>query len=354
VTQLRYLGRNVFLQTGRPRNFVEKTMESKPHYYHCATKGFKHSILYASVREFVAGMNRIAFCQARSGREFPVIVVAFCLMDNHVHFILYGRREDVLKWMALYHKLTMIWQTKHRDGSPVSEAWEYDAWRIVDKEDLKEKIAYVLRNPMAAGQAVVPTNYRWSSAGLVFSAGPDVTGTPVREMSSYHFRKIFETRIELPDDWMLMPDGLIWPGCYTQFQQVENLFGQPSAFLFALNQRVEAKVNQEMAEHSVSLPDYDITRMAQEAAKEQYGSPEIETLDLSQRIVLCGLLVKRPGVNLKQLARIFNIPPDDLRRIFGLASGGDSKKVPESNPGTMRDVISSEAERSRPIPPWRR
>ena len=294
-------------------------MEAKPHYFHCATKGFKHSILFASVREFIAGMNRIAFCQARSGQEFPVIVIAFCLMDNHVHFILHGMREDVLKWMALYHKLTMIWQTKHRDGSPVPEAWEYDAWRIMDKEDLKEKIAYVLRNPMAAGQAVVPTNYRWSSAGQVFAAGPAATGRSVREMSSYEFRKIFQTRIELPGDWILMPDGLIWPGCYTQYQQVERLFGQPASFLFALNQRVEAKVNQEMESTSLSLPDYDVTRMAQKAATEQFGSPEIEILDQSQRIVLCSLLVKRPGVGLKQLARVFSIHPDELKRIFGLS-----------------------------------
>ena len=298
-------------------------MESTPHYYHCATKGFKHSILFASVREFIAGMNRVAFCQARASLEFPVIVIAFCLMDNHVHFILYGRREDVLKWMALYHRLSMTWQKKHRDGSPVSETWEYDAWRIKDNDDLKEKIAYVFRNPMAAGQAVVPTNYRWSSAGLVFAVGPNVTGRPVREMSSYEFRKVFETRISLPGDWILMPDGLIWPGCYTQYQKVERLFGQPSSFLFSLNQRIEAKVNQEMESSSLSLPDYDITRMAEKAAMDQYGSPVIETLDMSQRIVLCGQLVKRPGVNLKQLARVFSIPPYELRRIFGLSVGDD-------------------------------
>lgn len=304
-------------QMGHPRIFAEKTMESIPHYYHCATKGFKHSILFANVLEFIAGMNRIAFCQARTSLEFPVIVIAFCLMDNHVHFILYGMREDILRWMALYHRLTMTWQKKHRDGSPITETWEYDAWQIADKEDLKEKIAYVFRNPMAAGQAVVPTNYRWSSAGLVFAAGPAASGRAIREMSSYECRKVFQTRIDLPGDWIMMPDGLIWPGCYTQYQEVERLFGQPTSFLFALNQRIEAKVNQEMETSSLSLPDYDITRMAQKAASEQYGSPEIETLDLNQRIVLCGQLVKRPGVNLKQLARVFNIHPDELKRIFG-------------------------------------
>ena len=48
-----------------------------PHYYHCATKGFDHSILFADTREFIAGMNRIGICQARLQEE-KVIVIAFC------------------------------------------------------------------------------------------------------------------------------------------------------------------------------------------------------------------------------------------------------------------------------------
>ena len=120
---------------------------SIPHYYHCATKGFDHSVLFADTREFIAGMNRIGICLATLQETAKIIVIAFCLMDNHIHFILYGTREDCNKWMSLYHRLTMIWQKKHRDSDSVDELWEYDAWQIMDQEDLKEKIAYVFRNP---------------------------------------------------------------------------------------------------------------------------------------------------------------------------------------------------------------
>ena len=69
--------------------FKKKTMgTSTAHYYHCATKGFDHSILFADVREFIAGMNRIGICLAMLRTDHPVIIIAFCLMDNHVHFIL--------------------------------------------------------------------------------------------------------------------------------------------------------------------------------------------------------------------------------------------------------------------------
>lgn len=291
-------------------------MDNASHYFHCATKGFKRSILFANVREFIAGMNRIAVCVARAGREFPVIVIAFCLMDNHVHFILYGTRENCLRWMALYHRLTMVWQGHHRDGNPVSEPWEYDAWQICDEEDLKEKVAYVLRNPMAAGQAWVPTNYPWSSGPLAFGGEPLTKGRPVGSLSSFEFRKIFETRISLPGDWMLMPNGLIWPGCYTQYQQVERLFARPANYLFSLNQKVEAKVNQELLSGQLSLPDADVRLMAAEMARRQYGGETLEVLDLEQRIVLCGQLLRKPGVHMKQVARVIGISFEELKRLF--------------------------------------
>lgn len=288
---------------------------SVKHYYHCATKGFDHSVLFADVREFIAGMNRIGICLV----YYPtVIVIAFCLMDNHVHFILHGTREDCLKWMALYHRLTMIWQGKHRKSNPVDEKWEYDAWQIYDSEDLKQKIAYVLRNPTVAGMGYTPSGYRWSSASLYFSdPGPFIaTGRRIGNMSIYESRKCFETRATLPEEWTMQPNGMIWPGCYTDYKRVEHLFGDPRKYLFSLNQNIEVEINQEMNRGNISLPDTEVLCLARERSKALFGTDRINTLDISSRIQLCKILKKQAGLNLKQLARTIRIPVEELKKIF--------------------------------------
>ena len=293
-------------------------MKPVPHYYHCATKGFDHSILFTDIREFIAGMNRIGICQTHLQEE-KVIVIAFCLMDNHVHFIFYGTREACLKWMALYHRLTMIWQSKHRESNPVDEDWECDAWQIYDSEDLKEKIAYVLRNPTVARMGFVPGGYRWSSAALVF-ADTSVQTAGARKIGSlsiYESRKLFETRAILPEDWIVLQDNMIWPGCYTDFNRVEKLFGHPRAFLFSLNQNVEADINQEMYRGSLSLPDSDVIQMAKEQSVKLFGTDVINSLDLTSRIQLCKVVKKQSGTSLKQLARIVQVPLSELKKIFG-------------------------------------
>ena len=291
---------------------------STAHYYHCATKGFDHSILFSDVREFIAGMNRIGICLAMLRTDHPVIIIAFCLMDNHVHFILYGTRENCLRWMALYHRLTMIWQKKHRAGNPVDEVWEYDAWQIPDPEDLKEKVAYVLRNPTVARMGFVPGGYRWSSASLVFAdtAGQKAGGRRMGTLSSYESRNLFQTRVVLPEDWIVQPDGIIWPGCYTDYRRVEKLFGHPQHYLFSLNQNVETSVNQQMYHESISLPDQDVRQIAKALSEQLFGEVEITSLDLSCRIQLCRNLKKQVGASLKQLARIVHLPLAELKKIF--------------------------------------
>ncbi|MBO4388631.1 MAG: hypothetical protein J5785_04255 [Spirochaetales bacterium] len=285
------------------------------HYYHCASKGFDHCILFANDREFIAGMNRIALCRSRIAE---VIVLAFCLMDNHVHFILYGTKEACLRWMRLYQKLTMMWLRHHREGNPVDEPWECDAWQIYDEEDLKQKIVYVFRNPTVARMGFVPGGYRWSSARFVFTdAGSELgAGRRLGTLSSYENRKLFETRIDLPADWTLLPNGLIWPGNYTETGRVEKLFGHPWNYLFCLNQNVESEINRQMYKDKLSLPDQDVAAIARELSDSMFGSRDISSLDLQSRLHLCKLVKKKTGASLKQLARIVRLPLADLKMIF--------------------------------------
>lgn len=292
---------------------------SIPHYYHCATKGFDHSVLFADTREFIAGMNRIGICLATLQETAKIIVIAFCLMDNHIHFILYGTREDCNRWMSLYHRLTMIWQKKHRNSDSVDELWEYDAWQIMDQEDLKEKIAYVFRNPTVARMGVVPGGYRWSSASLVFSDNTAAieSGRRIGKMSTYESRNLFSTRTILPEEWIVQPDGMIWPGCYTDFKRVERLFEHPRAFLYSMNQSVEVEVNRQMYQGTISLPDTDVIRMAREHAKAQFGTDQFEGLDITSKLQLCKEIKKKTGANVKQMARVVRLPFAELKKIFG-------------------------------------
>lgn len=208
------------------------------HYYHCATKGLVDDILFSGLVSFIAGMNRIGICLLQSVRaNYPVRVIAFCLMDNHVHFILYGTEDDCYRFMTNYRKLTEMWFAYHPEVGTGKKKWDIGVWRIFDQENLIEKIVYVLRNPTAAGLSVSPQGYLWSSASLMFADKTflEKEFVKVSSISLSKKRGMFYSKTLIPDNWLVNESGLIWPGSYVEYDRAERLFKSAAAFNYEMN-----------------------------------------------------------------------------------------------------------------------
>ena len=142
-------------------------------------------------------------------------------------------------------------------------------------------------------------------------------GKKLGDYSLYEKRKMLETKIQLPYDWLILPDGLIWPGSYTDYFLEEKVFGNIGRFLFLQNQKVEAQVNQEMLSESISLPDGDIKKMLAALSTDVYAVEDPTLLSVDQRIELCRRLRKKVWANSKQLARVVGVSPKELKEIIG-------------------------------------
>ena len=287
------------------------------HYYHCATDGLKDDVLFPSVNAFISGMNRIAVCFIKAQKSFPVLIFAFCLMDNHVHFVLYGTKDNCRKFMKTYQALTEIWLTNHpEEGSP-GKKWNIGVWLLPDRDALIEKIIYVLRNPMAAALPFTPNGYKWGSGTLLFNN--DIALQYADKLEAFHGyrqRYMFNTREVLPQDWLVFKDGMIWPGCYTEYKRVEQLFRTAASFIYECNKKVEPKVNAEMKEDFVSLPDNEVSEKALALAQSLFGKSKISDLSVSQRTKVASLLKKQTETSVKQLARIVRLKYEDLKLLI--------------------------------------
>ena len=295
----------------------------KPHYYHYATEGLKVDILFSSPVEFIAGINRIALCLCRLGLDHPVQVICFCLMDNHLHFILYGTEEDCDFFMESYKQTTELWLRHHGDGNGPGKIWRIGHWLIQDKERLRTTIAYIHRNPTAAGMAVSPAGYRWSSASLLFS---DTTwiralGKPVNSLSGKARMRLFNSKVEVPGEWILLPDGLIWPGEFVNYKLMERQFDSVQDYQFCLNKRVEEEVNMEMRSSAISLPDGEISARARKMAEKLHGERDMLRLTAQQRLHLAWLLKKETGASIKQIARVVRLKLEEVEPILNPRKG---------------------------------
>lgn len=251
-----------------------------------------------------------------------IVIIAFVLMNNHVHFILHGAEIYCRKFMALYKKMTASY-IAIESGEKLC-GFEYDCWLIPNKEKLQEKICYVLRNPLAAGIGILPTSYCWGSGPLMFAASAsDATGAifygklnEVGITTEYSRRKTFGTKQEIPPHWLVNDEGMIWPGSYVEYKYAENIFGGAVSFMFELNKKNEDLINREMYGESISLSDNDLLAIIKRAAKESFGEDGISVLNVEQRLDLIRKIRRTHGSDIRQLGRLMHLRYNDLKQIW--------------------------------------
>lgn len=112
-------------------------------------------------------MNSIPACALK----FNVSVLAFCLMDNHVHFITEGRYEECSAFINEYkRRCSQRLRSKYSEVQALHDL-KVSIHHIDSEEYLLSSVAYVLRNPFSTGSKCLPFHYEWCSAGLYSRAG---------------------------------------------------------------------------------------------------------------------------------------------------------------------------------------
>ena len=242
----------------------------KKGFYHLFSDGFRTDVLFEDKPAFVAAMNIIAICCFRC----KVTILAFCLMDNHVHFILYGTLEECGKFRDKFLQRYGIWHS-NRYSSKVLET-----------------IAYVLRNSIAAGYGYCVYDYPWSSGGLYFRH-PDIMEAitagweSISDLSLREQFRRFQTQKRLPAEWKVTPDGYLWPGNYVDFTLVQKLFKTPKSFTFFMGQGKEEEINRSLGiEAAAELPEIELRENATALCLKLFKTSNMRRLDITKRLVL--------------------------------------------------------------------
>lgn len=287
-------------------------------FYHCCSKGLKADLIFADKHEFIAGMNRIGVCQIYCMEKgLPVQILAFCLLSNHFHFVLYGTEEAVMLFMEYYRHLTGMWIQKHR-GEKVHEKIQVSHWPANSLERAKDKVVYTLRQTLEAGLQVTPQGYPWCSAVLMFN-NDEMQEDFCEKLGNISGRKkqrLFNTTLALPDNWTVLPNGMIRPGCYSDIAMAQSLFYGVKDYMYCLNNsNIDKAVNAEMMAERPSIPDSEVRDRAKYLSQGLFGIRSVSNCSAEQRIRIAQLLRKDLHCGHKQLARVVMMKEEELRKL---------------------------------------
>ncbi len=298
--------------------------------YHIYTDEESRRLLYRDVEDFICGMNDVPACLLQTRAD----LLCFCLMPNHVHFVLSGTRNDCALFVREFRKRTLARLKERpsprsegkasRQPSPRSEGkasrqpsprLEAAVNPVMGKNLLTGAIAYVLRNPLVAKRSLMPTNYPWSSCGLYFRGespeGGCRTVGEVRkagEDEKKALRALCKERF--PNDYRITPAGYIDPSSYVDTLRVEREFVLPGNFLRQLSANDDTAF--EITSRIVTQPTYsteEISDLIHRTCFEIYSTRDLSGLDLNDLFRIGVLLERRHNVPLEQYAEVIGISP---------------------------------------------
>lgn len=136
-----------------------------------APAGFVYHVLNRAVARlplFQKSSDYAAFERvlAEALREHPTRILAYCIMPNHWHFVLWpqadGELSAFLRWLT--HTHAMRWHTHYQTGG-TGHVYQgrFKSFPVEEDEHLYTVLRYVERNPLRAGLVARAEQWRWSS-----------------------------------------------------------------------------------------------------------------------------------------------------------------------------------------------
>ena len=288
--------------------------------WHFCTDGNAVNLMFYDQEDFILAMNRIYIVR----QKVECCILAFCLMNNHLHFILYGSFEECNCFIRDYIKRTSMFlrykygKENYLHGLPVN-------YQVIDTQRyLKTAICYVLKNPVEAGLPYTFYDYPWSSAPLYFRAinewsSPNFYGQsgkwPKNRMSRDECRKLF--RCDTIDKSTIMIGPIVFPKEYVEVNIVEMLFRTTRGYMYYICRSSESDIESIDGYISkLTLPDNELILYRRDLSRKYYAQENIRLLNTEQRLKLCRMLLSNFNCSKKQVVRICGLKFDEVKNIL--------------------------------------
>ena len=157
-----------------PRQIRKK---SETGYYHLIARGNGSQILFADRQDHLQYLSLLE----RFSREFSVTVLAYCLMNTHVHLILHDPDDNVSTFMRkIDTSYSMFFNNKHeRNGHLFQDRYKSE---VIESENyLLTAFRYVLNNPQKAGICSAK-EFEWNSYRCYGNNDSFVDTSPIRDV----------------------------------------------------------------------------------------------------------------------------------------------------------------------------
>lgn len=260
--------------------WIDKVVDDCSHIY---SDGRNVPALFETDEDKIEGLNLIAVTAWETG----VVILMEVVMTTHFHSVAAGSQEN--RWRFTKEMERKLELRRVRLGMKTRIKVRKDD--ISKENELKDKIMYDYRNPVAAGYGRMPWHYVGGPGDIFFSdhEARISSGRSIGELRVAERRAKFHTRIALPQEWTFLPSGLIVPDCYIDCPRLERLFKSPKgvmAFLYQSKEKEAAEDALCAREFIMDMGDKELRHTAKRLSRSLFGEEYVSRLSEKERITL--------------------------------------------------------------------
>ncbi len=306
--------------------------ESKRPYWHLYTSGKETPIILVERRDYEFAMNAIALAACTCA---DVQIIAFAVMDNHIHILASGCDDRLL---ALFNIVKKKIARRYKECRNVllPDGFSAQLKQVVDLAAMRNTIVYINRNGFVADSNHTVYSYMWGTGPYYF--GADIhSGYSFGSVAFQIKREMFLGRVPaIPADWEIVC-GHIDPRAYCSIGFGMALFRNAHHYNYMVSKNVEAyrKLALEIGD-SQFLSDAEAFVQINKTLREVFGAVSLPDLSKEQKLVLSRKMHYDFRSSNAQIRRVLGLSQYEIDSLFPLSSQSAARK------GTSRqDFVSS-------------
>ena len=282
----------------------------KKQYWLISTSGLESKLWFREDDDFKAGMNFIPIVASVT----EVIILAFILMSNHVHFVVYSTKEQAMAFITRYKKQYSQYYGKKYHNFRLLKRNGVQIDVLPENEEAREKaIAYVLMNCVDANICLNCYDYKWGSGSCYFRYKTLEKGRGIDAISQNEQRRLTHSKMELSPSLRIGDEGFILPSSYVDYQAVESLYKTPKRMNYFLSHSSKAKNTTVSNAYGIpSFRDQTVIACLPDVCRAVFGKDDINTFTEAEIRELVRQIRFRFSSDANQIARVLNKKYDEI------------------------------------------
>ncbi|MBR3562948.1 MAG: transposase [Bacteroidales bacterium] len=297
---------------------IEELFNSSGPFFHLYTRGIEDEVVFASEKDYAMVNNIIALAISQSNCR----ILAMSIMSNHLHFILEGSPETCLSFFELIIVQLRRYYIRHGNGRAI-EQMKPELQPISNLMQLRNEIAYVIRNPFVARNDVNPLAYKWCSGYLYFNPLLDTSGIDLNSLSMRAFYTFSGSRLlEKPAEGAIfVKDGVANPASFIDYKRAMSFYDDARQFLYFVFKNIEGQI--ETSRRLGELPklnDPEMLSLSFKLCRTMFRAASPKELSDDKKKKLALKLKNDFCASNKQIARCASLSLSEVNELFPLSA----------------------------------